>query len=304
MLQAGRRLSLLAMLLAPSVSGCGGDSDDSGARIHVVELPGAPASDNGTEPSTGADTHDAGRVDSGDPGNDGSTPDAKGEPADVVEPTTDTTEPPADTTEPPTDATEPPTDTTEPPTDTTEPPTDTTEPPTDTAEPPADTPEPPRDVRSDEGDQGPPDAGPELTTGHWRCVATAGVTKCEPVYESLTCGDGYCRVRNGESPWSCPADCAGDPGGPPCVEAADCIFLDWPHAATGFWTCEAPSPSPQPLCVAYASSSYCSTAGYDWCAEEWGESPASCPADCAPGAREACEEDLDCVFEDWPATED
>ncbi len=300
--------------------GAGEDTPDTvDASLDVLDRP----ADVPEPPADAAEPPD----DTAEPTTDTTEPsaDTTDVPADTTEPPADTTDVPADTTEPPTDATDVPADTTEPPADTTEPPADTsdvpadsteppadtadvpadtTEPPADAADVPADTPEPEKDTAGADTDPGQPDAGPASGPGHWRCAERDGAGTCEAVFESDNCGDGACRPAEGESPSSCPADCAGDPAGPPCADAADCIFYDWPHAGTGFWACESPGPGQQTLCVAYASTVYCGTYGYDWCAEEWGESPANCPTDCAPGEGGACEAALDCVFEEWPSEND
>jgi len=150
----------------------------------------------------------------------------------------------------------------------------------------------------------PPEVSPDVpqpyyASGHWGCQPWAGSTKCVPLYESITCGNGACNPFAGESQESCPADCTAQPQ-QECADVADCIFLDWPLGGNGYWQCEWVGWGDGFECQAVGDPAFCDTQQGFWCAEEWGESASSCPQDCAAGNLDPCETPLDCVFLEWP----
>ncbi len=146
-----------------------------------------------------------------------------------------------------------------------------------------------------------PDVQPQFAPGHWECHPWGESTQCVPMYETKWCGNGQCEVEEGESLGSCPADC--DTGGLAtikCQAPVDCIFLPWPFLENGYWQCEWVGWGQGYECIPVPDGQFCGTPKGNWCAEEWGESPAACPADCAPGKLGPCESHLDCVHRDWP----
>jgi hypothetical protein len=142
---------------------------------------------------------------------------------------------------------------------------------------------------------------PHFEPGHWECLPWAGSTQCVPKYETKWCGNGVCEPAEGESDASCPADCdPGDAAILKCAAPIDCIFLDWPLAGQGYWQCEWVGWGQGQECVPVPDDSFCGTPKGNWCAEEWGESPDSCPLDCAPEKLGTCQSHQDCIFEVWP----
>ena len=71
-------------------------------------------------------------------------------------------------------------------------------------------------------------------------------------------------------------------------------------SGNGYWQCGWVGWGSGFQCQAVGDPSFCDTQQGFWCAEEWGESGASCPLDCAPENLEPCETPLDCVFLGWP----
>jgi hypothetical protein len=146
-----------------------------------------------------------------------------------------------------------------------------------------------------------PDIQSVFQPGHWECTPWAGNMKCVPIYEQIFCGDGKCHPELGESHQSCPDDCNPlDTGSVKCEQPLDCIFLDWPFPGAGYWGCEWVGWGQGYECTPLNDPSFCNSPKGDWCAEEWGESAASCPEDCAPENLDPCAMPLDCIFQDWP----
>lgn len=140
--------------------------------------------------------------------------------------------------------------------------------------------------------------GPCIQPGRWRCVQN----ECTPLFGDKSCGDGACDAQAGESPWSCPQDCAvyttAKGQGQDCNNVLDCIFYPWPANGPGYWECAGFITT---HCNAVQTTQYCGTQGYDYCYLTYGaaETPTSCPQDCAsPGVN--CGSDAECVFLPWP----
>ena len=104
--------------------------------------------------------------------------------------------------------------------------------------------------------------------GHWECIA--GI--CSTVCDMETCGDGVCDPWGGETATSCAADCD-----PACQVPADCLGLSWLVDCLGHWGCE------NGRCVEVCDFVGC---GDGQCDREGGESPQSCPDDCATACGE------------------
>jgi len=131
--------------------------------------------------------------------------------------------------------------------------------------------------------------------GHWRCISNT----CTPTYETDSCGDGRCNTRMGETDQSCPTDCnfkGVSPESVNCVNETDCIFLDWPSATPGYWSCDG---FVSKECVPVETADYCGTEGFDYCGTYYGESKGSCPQDCQ-GIDSYCDQVYDCAFNKWP----
>lgn len=106
--------------------------------------------------------------------------------------------------------------------------------------------------------------------GHWTCRGAV----CTAVSDPAGCGDRKCDADGGETPASCPADCALD-----CQDPSHCWALAWSGTAPGNWVC-----SPDGKCAADPQPLFC---GDGICLDFVGESAASCPADC--GSEAACD---------------
>jgi hypothetical protein len=337
MLRSGRWLAELLLCTLAHASACSDEQTESAAQIQVLDLPSSVGSGDEGRPSTDKGALADAASGAPDPGPGGAASDGadgkKDVPAasDLTDPAEDAPDTPIDLPEPTKDAPTPPSD---PGTQDTRPsdtegsdpgPTDTALPDPDggsAADPGQPDPGQPDPGQPDPGqpdpgqpdpgqpdpgqpdpgqpDPGQPDTGPQFSPGHWECMLRPAATECVPVYETDTCGDGLCEPRGGESPQSCPDDC-GDLSRSPCRDAFDCIFLDWPLSDSGFWTCDALGGAGGDECVPNQSMTYCGAPGYEWCAEEWGESPRSCPVDCATGSLGLCEVSMDCVFRAWPS---
>ncbi len=145
-----------------------------------------------------------------------------------------------------------------------------------------------------------------VVPGRWDCVSQT----CTPVYADPGCGDGTCSPNNGESPQSCPSDCAAlttqNGQGKPCSNALDCAFYLWPKSGVGYWECR--QVIGQDYCNAIETKNYCGTANYAYCyyGSAGIETPGSCPVDCAGkplgqgNTGMDCDNDRDCIFLDWP----
>ncbi|MCK5804373.1 MAG: hypothetical protein KAI66_16160, partial [Lentisphaeria bacterium] len=99
--------------------------------------------------------------------------------------------------------------------------------------------------------------------GHWECLAGM----CSPICDFDTCGDGVCTPERGESETSCAADCS-----PQCQVPADCLSLPWFVDCYGHWACV------DSICQEECDFETC---GDNFCDRAGGESPQSCPDDCA-----------------------
>lgn len=116
--------------------------------------------------------------------------------------------------------------------------------------------------------------------GHFAC--TGG--QCEQVCESADCGNGLCAPAGGETPESCPPDCAS-----PCEVAADCASTQqWDAPCEGHWDCVTQS------CVEVCDYESC---GNGTCDTAGGETEDSCPGDCVEGCRSLVPSD--CFSEQW-----
>ncbi|MBN2497264.1 MAG: hypothetical protein JXR96_21910, partial [Deltaproteobacteria bacterium] len=99
--------------------------------------------------------------------------------------------------------------------------------------------------------------------GHWECMGGT----CSPICEFDTCGDGVCNPEGGESEWSCGVDCSRQ-----CEAPADCLGLPWDVDCVGHWDCV------RGQCTEVCDFETC---GDGTCDRLGGESPQSCPDDCA-----------------------
>ncbi len=114
-------------------------------------------------------------------------------------------------------------------------------------------------------------------TGRWACPTG----DCEAVCDVVGCGDGICQSDAGEAPLSCPADCTAN-----CVWTPDCIGLPWPLECGGAWSCDLG------YCTPHCTPAAC---GDGVCDTAYGETSASCPADCAV----ACGGPRECLALPW-----
>jgi uncharacterized protein YjbI with pentapeptide repeats len=124
------------------------------------------------------------------------------------------------------------------------------------------------------------DAG--LPGGHWACVS--GV--CTEVPDKVGCGNGVCEADKGETPASCPADCAME-----CRDPAHCWALSWGGSGSGNWMCD-----PAGRCIVDPKPLFC---GDGLCFDFVGESAASCAGDC--GSEPECDGSANrCLNRSWP----
>jgi predicted small lipoprotein YifL len=142
--------------------------------------------------------------------------------------------------------------------------------------------------------------GDGFVPGSWDCLGIGEDSPgdCEPVFElglGVGCGDDDCDENGGESIQSCPDDCdPGDVTELPCDAHIDCVFYEWPTDPPGYWECQGDPGE----CVAVSDATYCDDP--PGCEEEWGETPASCAADCAPENLDGdCWNDYDCLYLEW-----
>lgn len=137
-------------------------------------------------------------------------------------------------------------------------------------------------------------------SGSWCCSNR----KCQPTFGAYTCGNGACEPVAGESPQSCPVDCALKTGpngeGTPCTNAFDCFFYDWPLEEQGLWECSEEEGNSK-VCKAKVSVRSCGNGTCELHPLRT-ESAIGCPRDCPPKTM-ACGYDVNCVFHPWP-TED
>jgi hypothetical protein len=122
----------------------------------------------------------------------------------------------------------------------------------------------------------------EICRGHWNCFANA----CQPICETVRCGDGVCLPYQGESQRNCASDCLQGP----CSQPADCAKFPWREACSGRWTCTQGG-----ACDPTCDAGNCADGTCDVLA---GETPDSCAADCAGYA---CTVSEDCGALELPA---
>ena len=131
--------------------------------------------------------------------------------------------------------------------------------------------------------------------GHWDCVA--GLNNCASTCGG-SCGDGVCDPEAGEGGDTCPADCDA---GPCPYGVMDCFAIAWdgdlgaPCAGSGRWSCGGPAAAPTCQRVCDPDETHCPDGVCDVPA---GESPDSCPDDCAD---HGCATAGDCAGLELPA---
>jgi len=136
--------------------------------------------------------------------------------------------------------------------------------------------------------------------GHWACEEG----NCQPVCDDTMCSNGLCDEEQGENAETCPTDCDFS-----CEENQDCDHLEFPLDCNGHWECDSKKCTPvcdgdecyidldclgnewdlkcvgnwdciYGYCEGVCDANMC---GDEFCDREEGESPFSCPDDCAEG---------------------
>ena len=130
----------------------------------------------------------------------------------------------------------------------------------------------------------------KTSPGHWDCQSNTCTAVTNADDGSSDCGNMICNTGGGESLTSCPADCkkwtATD-----CYMPWQCASTAWPTgSAPGHWECQ------RHTCTAISETTTCGDALCDW---QFGETPKSCPNDCATFYGD-CWHASQCVDLAWP----